>query len=200
VTAASRTALAAVTVALGGCASAGRQGAGSRSAATRATPAREAAPAPSSLPGTVPAGWLTQRSPLGATLAAPRAWAPERGDRDSLTAVEHGPGGALIGYLNLTPRQGGESAADWQRFRLEHLRGDNERAVRVIAYSPRIRLAGGRAACLTDQYTTSTNARFQELACIVEGTRSAVVLGAAPPERWGTQEPVIARAIAAARP
>jgi hypothetical protein len=147
-----------------------------------------------------PAGWIVQRSPLGATLAAPASWRPARGDPDTLSAVERNATGSLVGYLNLTPRQGDETAAQWERFRLGHLRGDHEHAVRAIAYSPSVRLAGGRGACLTDAYTTTTGARYEELACIVEGRRSAVVVGAAPPARWAAQEPVIAKAIASAQP
>jgi hypothetical protein len=196
-----RALLAVLPIALTGCGSAGA-GAGTtgRQPPRQALGAKAQTPSPSGLAASTPAGWFRQRSPLGATLAAPASWRPERADRNALTAVDRGRAGALIGYLNLTPRQGGERAAGWERFRLGHLQADGEREVRAIAYAPSVRLAAGRGACLTDTYTTSTNARYEELACIVEGARTAVVLGAAPPTRWATEAPIIAQAIAAATP
>jgi hypothetical protein len=122
---------------------------------------------------------------------------PLSGDPGSLSAVLRGPGGSIAGYLNLTPRSGAERLSNWVSFRPRHERGEGDRDVRVIS-ARRTRLRSGPAECVEDSYTTRTGARYVELACLVEGARPAVVLGAAPPAEWAAQEQVLRRAIAAA--
>jgi hypothetical protein len=145
----------------------------------------------------VPPGWRTATTAAGLTLAYPPAWSPLGGDPGSLSAVVRGPDGNIAGYLNLTPRSGAERAANWVSFRPQHERGEGDRDVRVLA-SRTMRLRGGPAVCVEDSYSTRTNARYVELACLVEGARPAVVLGAAPPQQWRATMPVIERALTAA--
>jgi hypothetical protein len=183
-------ALAALTL-LAGCGGGG--GAGGHQVAA---PQQRAATTASA---SAPSGWRLARAPSGATLAYPASWRPLAGDPGTLSAVQRDGTGHVVGYLNLTPRQGSERAANWVSFRPAHEREEGDRDVRVIAASSE-RLPAGAGTCLRDSYTTITHARYVELACLVEGPHPAVVLGAAPPQQWTAQEPVIARAIAAARP
>jgi len=148
--------------------------------------------------GSVPAGWRTARSPLGATLSYPASWQQVSGDADTLSAQlrEHGH---IVGYLNLTPRQGDERISNWASFRIAHQRGE-VLDVRLISAVAHRRFRTGTGACVTDSYTTTSAARYIELACLIEGRQPAVVLGAAPPQDWATRAPVIEQAIEAATP
>jgi hypothetical protein len=147
----------------------------------------------------IPAGWRLARAASGATLAYPASWRALAGDPGTLSAVQRDGAGHIVGYLNLTPRQGSERAGNWVSFRPAHEREEGDRDVRVIAASSK-RFPAGAGTCLRDSYTTITHARYVELACLIEGAHPAVVLGAAPPRRWAAEEPLIAGAIAAARP
>jgi hypothetical protein len=47
-----------------------------------------------------------------------------------------------------------------------------------------------------DGYTTSSNARYVEIACIVRGPQATtVIVGAAPPTLWSRFSPMLQRAI-----
>jgi hypothetical protein len=47
-----------------------------------------------------------------------------------------------------------------------------------------------------DTYTTATGARYVELACLIAGRRTSVVIvGASPPSDWARVEPLLERAI-----
>jgi hypothetical protein len=197
VTANSRSAAALLTLAA--CASAA---AGCGSAAPR--PASAAAGLPSPIPvslpapGPAPAGWRVQRTELGAALPYPRNWHALTGDHGTASAALRDTAGDYVGYLNLAPRQGAESVASWSSFRAAHNRAEGDREVRVLAAARGLRFRDGPGACVEDSYTTVTGARYMELACLISGAHSAVVVGAAPPAQWRAQEPLIARAIASA--
>jgi hypothetical protein len=122
---------------------------------------------------------------------------PLAGDRGTLSAVARDTGGRIVGYLNLTPRQGAETLSNWASFRPRHERSEGDRAVRVLGAGPML-LRSGRAQCVRDSYVTSTGAPYVELACLVEGRRPGVVLGAATPAQWREQQAVIRRALATA--
>jgi hypothetical protein len=145
-----------------------------------------------------PAGWHQARTPAGAALDYPPAWHAVRGDRGTLSAALQDASGRFLGYLNLTPRQGAERESNWTVFRAAHNRAEGDRQVRVLASVRGLRFRGGRGACVQDSYTTSVGTRYIELACLIEGGRSAVVVGAAPPQQWHAQAPVISRAISTA--
>jgi hypothetical protein len=106
-----------------------------------------------------------------------------------------GGGGRIDGYLNVTPRQGTETLADWSRFRPQHNQNEGDRSVRVLAATTNARFRSGGGSCVMDSYTTS-KARYREIACLVSGPRSsAVVVAAAPTALWDQQAPALQRAI-----
>jgi hypothetical protein len=151
-------------------------------------------------PQSPPASWSIARLPSGAVLAYPRNWRRQHSDPGTATAALVGPTGRYLGYLNLTPRQGAETLADWASFRIDHNREDGERAVTRLAAVTGLHFLTGHGSCVKDAYTTQVGAPFIEIACLVTGTRaSSVIVGAAPPDRWNQAMNVIARAISGVR-
>jgi hypothetical protein len=147
-----------------------------------------------------PAGWTSTRIPTGAVLSYPPGWQRERADRGTATAVLLGADRAIIGYLNLTPRQSSETLANWPRFRVEHNRREGERAVTREAFARNVRFRAARGTCVRDSYTTTASVRFIELACIVRGAAAqSVIVGAAPSGQWARVSPILERAISALR-
>lgn len=143
-----------------------------------------------------PTGWTVVRIPTGSTLAYPASWKPQHGDPGTATAVLLRPDGAYLGYLNLTPLQGGETLSNWPSFRVDHNSNEGERAVRRLAAATGLRFLTGRGTCVEDAYTTTIGARFIEIACLVTGARTDfVIVGAAPPSRWTQAAPTLERAI-----
>src|SRR2546423_13016837 len=147
-----------------------------------------------------PPGWKLARLPSGnATFAYPRTWRPIRTDPGTASVALLGHGRSIRGYLNLTPRQGTETLANWPSFRIEHLGDDGSTDVRLIASAHGLAFRSGRGTCVIDSYRTS-RARYREIACLVAGTRtSSVVVGAAPSKTWAQQARTIERAIATLR-
>jgi hypothetical protein len=184
----------------GGC---GGGGYGSASAAPSSVSATAAVVQPLVQPlsllgsAPAPAGWHLVRAAGGATLPYPPSWRALAGDRGTVSAALLDGHGHFVGYLNLTPRQGAESESNWASFRPDHNREEGDTHVHVIASRKGLRLGGGRASCVEDSYSTSTDARYVELACLIAGQRPVVALGAAPPGNWRAQAPVIARALSA---
>ena len=151
-------------------------------------------------PAPAPHGWKLARLPSGAaTFAYPRTWRPIRTDPGTASVALLGPGRSIRGYLNLTPRQGAETLANWPRFRIEHLGDEGSTDVRLIASAHGLSFRSGHGACVIDSYRTS-RARYREIACLVAGTRtSSVIVGAAPSNTWAQQAETIERAIASLR-
>jgi hypothetical protein len=147
-----------------------------------------------------PQGWKLARLPSGrATFAYPRTWRPIRTDAGTASVALLARGRGIRGYLNLTPRQGAETLANWSRFRIDHLGDEGSRDVRLIASARGRAFRSGRGACVIDSYRTS-RARYREIACLVAGTRtSSVIVGAAPAKTWAQQAGTIERAIASLR-
>jgi hypothetical protein len=88
--------------------------------------------------------------------------------------------GAVLVYLNVTPRQGGETLHNWPGFRMEHLRADGQSAVHLDGVSGPLSFRGGHGRCVIDNYTTDTHHNhYNEIACIVQGTHATSVLVAA---------------------
>jgi hypothetical protein len=109
-------------------------------------------------------------------------------------------GGRYLGYLNLTPRQGDETVANWPSFRVEHNREEGDRAVTPLASATGLRFLTGHGSCVKDAYTTFTGSRFIEIACFVAGARTeSVIIAAAPPASWNRMSGVIERAIEGVR-
>ncbi len=197
----SRSALAA-PVALGLAVAAAGCGGTHESAATagtaRASATGSLAPFSGLSAQTPPLDWPHARAASGATLPYPRGWRPLGGDRGTVSAATRDRTGGYVGYLNITPRQGEERQSNWVSFRAAHNRREGDRSVRVLAFARGVRVRAGTGACVEDSYTTSTGTRYIELACLIDGAHPAVVLGAAPPARWASQAPLIARAISSA--
>jgi hypothetical protein len=198
--------LAALALAAAGC---GRDG---KSSASRSAASSRAA---SSQPGLSPAGsatgafvWLRPRAaragwPLvsiadGAAMAYPPGWQRVNGDPGTATAVLRDGHRDFVGYLNLTPHQGDETLRNWRYFRVAHNAQEGDRDVKALAAAQGLRFRSGHGACVRDSYTTSTGARFIELACLVAGPRAtSVIVGAAPPGAWTRISPSIELAISA---
>jgi len=149
-------------------------------------------------PVAVGVGWRVTRISDGATLAYPSSWRALPGDGGTASAALRTPHGRYLGYLNITPRQGGERERSWGAFRVRHNRGEGDTDVRLRAWARALRFRDGRGACVQDSYTTITRARYIEIACLVSGSGGAdVIVGAAPPGAWRAEAPTIERAISA---
>jgi len=149
-------------------------------------------------PVPAPGGWLGARVPSGAAIAFPPGWHLIHGDRGTATAALFDARRQFLGYLNLTPRQGSETSSDWATFRVRHNAEEGDREVRSDGAATNLRFRNGRGSCVRDTYTTSSNARYEEIACLVVGRHAAsVVVGAAPVARWSEEQSVIEREISA---
>jgi hypothetical protein len=146
----------------------------------------------------VPAGWHVATIPTGAALAYPRSWRPYPGDPGTATAALLGDGGRIRGYLNITPRQGPEALATWASFRIAHNAEEGDREVRREGAAGDLAFRRGKGSCVRDSYTTTTGARYVELACLVAGAQaSTVIVAAALRSAWRSLAPELERAISA---
>ena len=151
-------------------------------------------------PQSVPRGWNVVQIPAGAQLAYPPGWDRTHGDAGTATAALLGAGGRYLGYLNVTPRQGAEKLAGWASFRVAHNAEEGDRNVVRLADATGLRFLSGSGSCVKDSYTTTTRARYVEIACIVQGpTSTSVIVGATPLRSWARISPLLERAIAAFR-
>jgi hypothetical protein len=149
-------------------------------------------------PAPAPDGWVGARVPSGAAIAFPPDWRLTHGDPGTATAALFDARGHFLGYLNLTPRQGSETSSDWATFRVRHNAEEGDREVRFDGAGKNLRFRTGRGTCVRDAYTTSINARYEEIACLIVGRGAAsVVVGAAPVDRWNAEQAVIEREISA---
>ena len=147
-------------------------------------------------PEPAPLGWKVAKTPSGATFAYPPGWRQIETDPGTASAAPAGPNGSLVGYLNATPQSGGESLANWSRFRVAHVAGEGAHDVRLAAAATGLRFRTGHGSCVIDSYSTD-RMRFREIACIVAGARgTTVVVAAAPVGGWADQAPVLWRAVA----
>jgi hypothetical protein len=146
-------------------------------------------------PTSAPSSWNLARIRSGAALAYPPGWTPIRSDPGTASFAPLGNPEGNDGFLNVTPKQGAETLADWSRFRPRHNRGEGDRRVRLIAATANAHFRSGRGACVIDTYTTS-KATYREIACLVSGPRSsAVVVAAAPTALWARRAPTLERAV-----
>ena len=131
----------------------------------------------------LPQGWTQLVGvPSVGSLPVPPGFRAVAGDPGTLTAVLLGPGGAYLGYLNATPRQGGERLHGWPTFRLEHLRDEDARSVRKDAAAQIVRIGTALRSCVVDDYVTRVGSHdFHEVAClVVQHSTSSVIVGATP--------------------
>jgi hypothetical protein len=157
-------------------------------------PGRASGPIAWLKPASPPTAWKVARIHGGATLAYPPGWTALKTDPGTASVALLGSGGRIDGYLNATPRQGPETLADWSRFRPGHNRGEGDRSERLVAATTTARFRSGRGACVIDTYTTSKTA-YREIACLVSGPSSAVVVAAAPTALWDQQAATLERAV-----
>ena len=147
-------------------------------------------------PAPAPATWRIIHIPNGAAVAYPPNWSRVKSDVDTASAALTGPGDQILGYLNITPQQGGETLANWSRFRVDHNGEEGDRAIVTRAAARSLRFRTGHGSCVRDSYTTKTANHYTELACLVAGRRAAtVVVGAAPTKLWTRMSPLLERAI-----
>jgi hypothetical protein len=146
-------------------------------------------------PAPPPAGWEVARIPVGSTLAYPPAWRPIKTDPGTASVALLGGGDRIDAYLNVTPKQGAETLANWSRFRQAHISDEGSRNVRLVAAANDLSFRSGRGSCVIDSYTTS-KATYREIACLVAGPRSSsVVVAAAPTALWDAHGATLERAV-----
>jgi hypothetical protein len=150
---------------------------------------------------TAPASWL-QASLAGHTgvLSYPSMLRPMPGDAGTVTYGLNTRAGAALVYLNVTPRQGGETLRNWPGFRMEHLREDGETAVRIDATSGILSFRGGQGRCVVDDYTTKIhNNHYREIACYIQGTTGArtarVLIAATRAGTWAQYGTLLERVV-----
>ena len=148
-------------------------------------------------PAPPPATWQTVRIPSGAAVSYPPGWTRIHGDPGTATVALLGSGDQILGYLNITPRQGAETLANYAHLRVDHNGDEGDSAITTLNAVTNHRFGEGHASCVQDSYATRTRARYVELACLLAGPRaSVVVVGAAPPQQWPHVSPLLQRAIA----
>jgi hypothetical protein len=146
-------------------------------------------------PAAPPVGWHLARTPDGAAIAYPPGWTAIRTDPGTASVALHGNGGRIDGYLNVTPKQGAETLANWSRFRPRKNRAEGARNVRLLAATTDAHFRSARGSCVIDAYTTSL-ATYREIACLVSGPGSSdVVVAAAPALLWREHSAVLERAV-----
>jgi hypothetical protein len=148
-------------------------------------------------PGPAPSRWHVATLPNGtARLAYPAGWhAAAQTDPGTITFVRTARHGRIDGYLNVTPRQGAETLANWARFRPAHNLEEGDRSVAGNGAATRVPFNGGRGSCVDDTYRTSVTT-YRELACLVAGRHaSTVIVAAAPQARWRAERPALVGAL-----
>jgi hypothetical protein len=148
-------------------------------------------------PAPAPHAWRSSELPNGAArMAYPPAWKPIRTDPGTVTSALRDSDGDIRGYLNATPQQGSETLANWAGFRPDHNADEGDVDLRPMAAARNLRFRSGHGSCLLEDYRTSSDHPYREIACIVAGARATtVIVGAAPPDEWPQQGPAIERAI-----
>jgi hypothetical protein len=159
-----------------------------------ASPRRASGPFAWLRPASPPVGWHLARTPDGAAFAYPPGWTAIKTDPGTASVALRGNGGRIDGYLNVTPKQGAETLANWSRFRPRKNRAEGARNVRLLAATSDARFRSARASCVIDAYTTSA-ATYEEIACLVVGRSSDVVVAAAPVRHWHERSAVLERAV-----
>jgi hypothetical protein len=148
-------------------------------------------------PARAPRGWSILTSASGQlTLSYPPTWKTLRGDVGSVTAALQDARGVYVGYLNGTPRQGGEQLHGWGRYRVEHNRAEGDRNVHEAAAAEGLRFIGAHGSCVIDDYLSRVGShRYREIACIVAGQHAtSVFIGAALLKDWRQIHPALERA------
>jgi hypothetical protein len=149
-------------------------------------------------PTPAPSGWHIAHLPHSpARLAYPGRWHAITSDPGTRSAAISAPSVRIAGYLNATPQQGSETLADWSTFRPDHNGDEGDTDITTVASATNLRFRDGHGSCIIDDYTSSSGHRYREIACIVAGHATTVVVGAAPRAQWQSERPALERAISA---
>lgn len=134
----------------------------------------------------------------GALLSYPPTLAPIHSDSASFSAARRGPGGRVLVYLNITPKQGNETLSNWVAFRIAHNRGESQ-AVHLDGQAAGLRFLDARGTCVLDDYRSRVKVNhYREIACFVQGrTTSSVIVAAALQSQWAQSQPLLERAVEA---
>ena len=160
-----------------------------------ASPRRASDPFAWLRPASPPVGWHVARTPDGAALAYPPGWTAIKTDPGTASVALRRNGGRIDGYLNVTPKQGAETLANWSRFRPKKNRAEGARNVHLLAGTNDAHLRSARGSCVIDAYTTSLTT-YEEIACLVSGPGSSeVVVAAAPTRLWQQRSAMLERAV-----
>jgi hypothetical protein len=160
-----------------------------------ASPRRASDPFAWLRPASPPVGWHVARTPDGAAIAYPPGWTAIKTDPGTASVALRGNGGRIEGYLNVTPKQGAETLANWSRFRPKKNRAEGARNVHLLAATNNAHLRSARGSCVIDAYTTSLTT-YEEIACLVSGPGSSeVVVAAAPTRLWQQRSAMLERAV-----
>ncbi len=150
-------------------------------------------------PGPPPAGWHVARIPDGAELAYPPGGTSIKTDPGTASVALLGHGGQIDGYLNVTPKQGAETLADWSRFRPRKNREEGARNVRLLAARSDAQFRSAHGSCVIDSYSTSLTT-YREIACLISGAGSSnVVVAAAPARLWQERSAALEQAVSSFR-
>lgn len=153
-------------------------------------------------PHPAPAGWKRLSLPAGgAVLSFPTSMAPIHGDPESISVAKKDASGRIVMYLNVTPKQGNERLDTWPAFRLAHIREESGPPVHEYGQALGLRFLAGKGTCVMDDYFSRGRLiHFREIACFVQGRRSAgVLVAAAPMADWAEAAPVLERAVSSFR-
>ena len=157
------------------------------------SPRRASGPFARLRPASPPVGWHVARTPDGAALAYPPGWTAIKTDPGTASVALRGNDGRIDGYLNVTPKQGAETLANWSRFRPQKNRTEGARNVRLLSATTDAHFRSARGSCVIDTYATSVTA-YEEIACLVSAPGSSA---AAPSSTsW---RPVASRSASRAR-
>jgi hypothetical protein len=166
-------------------------------AAGGAGPRRASGPFGWLRPTSPPPGWHVTRIPDGAVLAYPPGWTAIKTDPGTASVAVRGSGRRIDDFLNVTPKQGAETLANWSRFRPQKNSAEGARNVRLLAATDDAHFRYALGSCVIDTYTTSITT-YEEIACLVSGAgSSAVVVAAAPTRLWLERSAVLERAVSA---
>jgi hypothetical protein len=203
--------LAALAIGCAGCGGSGHSSSGSAASPTPPAGHTSSGAVPSGGPSATgpfawlrpraaPAGWRVARISAGSEMPYPPNWRQIKGDRGTATAALRNADGRYFGYLNVTPRQGPETLADWRTFRIDHNHNEGDRSVTRLAFASGLRFLTGHGSCVKDAYVSGTGVHYVEIACLVAGTHAqSVIVGAAPPSSWAQAAGIIERSISGFR-
>jgi hypothetical protein len=149
-------------------------------------------------PAPPPPGWAVAHLAGSAALAYPATWRRIKSDPGTASAaLVDRRSGLVVEYLNATPQQGEETMQNWATFRPDHNREEGDSHVQLLASATGLEFRNGRGSCVIDRYRTPRTG-YQEIACLVRGSRgTTVIVAAALAQRWHQTAPTLERAVSA---